>query len=60
MQRLYTNTRELWWNRDRRRHIAAMRRMEVQSLRAQCDRTQAMAAQLAEIWALPEIHAPQR
>ena len=51
---LYLAARERRWNRDRSRQIDKMRHREDAVLRADLDRLDAMAFQLAEIRALPE------
>ena len=51
---LYAAARERYWNRDRRRRIAEMRRRERATFITNIDWVEAMAVQLAEIRALPE------
>jgi hypothetical protein len=47
--------REWWWNRDRRRRLVAMLHEECAIDEAAAFLTHQMAAQLAEIRALPEV-----
>jgi hypothetical protein len=48
------------WNRDRSRRIAEMVERERATVAATADWLQAMAIQLAEIRALPEVLEPRR
>jgi hypothetical protein len=57
---LYAAARERRWNRDRSRRIAHMLERERATVAATADWLQAMAIQLAEIRALPEIVEPRR
>jgi hypothetical protein len=52
---LYLAARERRWNRDRSRRIARMLEWERASATAGIDWVEAMAIQLAEIRALPEV-----
>jgi hypothetical protein len=56
---LYTATRERWWNRDRRRRIAAMLERERGAQIGEVDQDRAWAIQLAHIQALPEAVEPR-
>ena len=56
---LYAAVQQRCWSRDRSRRIAAMMEREQAIARAERDRRQAMAWQLAEIRALPEALEPQ-
>jgi hypothetical protein len=51
----FLGVREHWWNRDRSRRIAEMRRRERATGAAQTDCLEAMVEQLVEIRALPEV-----
>jgi hypothetical protein len=51
---LYRAAREIRWNRDRRRRIAAMLERERTTRTPALDSVDAMAAQLEEIRSLPE------
>jgi hypothetical protein len=57
---LYFAVRERWWNRDRGRQIGRMRRREQLARTFAIEWAVAMAMQLAEIRALPEISQPRR
>jgi hypothetical protein len=57
---LFLAARERHWNRDRRRRIAAMLERERATRTAGIGWVEAMAIQLAEIRALPEVWEPQR
>ena len=50
---LFLSIRERWWDRDRRRQIKKMVRLETADDLA--DLVEGMAIQLAEILALPEV-----
>ena len=52
---LYIAARERRWDRDRRRRIAEMRHRERAAFASNIDWVEAMAIQLAEIRALPEL-----
>jgi hypothetical protein len=56
---LYIATRERWWDRDRRRRIAAMLERERGTRIVEVDHDRAWAIQLAHIQALPEALEPQ-
>jgi hypothetical protein len=56
---LYLAARERYWNRDRRRRIAAMLERERSTLTTRIEWVEAMAIQLAEIRALPEADGPR-
>lgn len=60
IRRLYLAARERRWNRDRSGHIAKMLQRESAALRADTERLDAMANQLAEIRTLPEVLEPPR
>jgi hypothetical protein len=57
---LYLAARERRWNRDRSRRIAVMLERECAARTAEIGWVEAMAIQLAEIWALPEAPDRQR
>jgi hypothetical protein len=57
---LFLAARERRWDRDRRRRIAAMLERERTTRTAESGRVEAMAIQLAEIRALPEVVEPPR
>jgi len=55
MRSRFLSARECHWDRDRRRRIEEMRRRERLIETATATRLEAMAEQLAEIRALPEL-----
>jgi hypothetical protein len=55
---LYEAVRGRRWNRDRRRHISEMRRLEEATRAHKIHPIDAMAAQLTEIRSLPEASEP--
>lgn len=57
---LYAAVRERRWNRDRNRRIAKMLARERATVAATADWLEAMAIQLAEIRALPQVVEPRR
>lgn len=57
---LYEALLERRRNRDRRRHVSEMRRLEQAAHAHMADFVEAMAVQLAEIRNLPEVSEPGR
>jgi hypothetical protein len=57
---LYAAARERRWNRDRSRRIAKMLDRERATVAATAAWLEAMAIQLAEIRALPQVAEPRR
>jgi hypothetical protein len=57
---LYAAACERCWNRDRSRRIATMLERERATVAATTDWLEAMAIQLAEIRALPQVAEPRR
>jgi hypothetical protein len=60
LRSFFAAARERRWNRDRSRRIAEMLERERATVAATADWLQAMAIQLAEIRALPEVLEPRR
>jgi hypothetical protein len=58
--RFFVGARERRWDRDRRRRIAKLLERERATVAATADWMEAMAVQLAEIRALPEVTEPLR
>jgi hypothetical protein len=58
--RFFDGVRERRWNRDRSRRIAKLLERERATVAATADWMEAMAVQLAEIRALPEVPEPLR